>query len=59
MGIEITCYTCHEKYNDFIDIFEGIYQEIIDCEICCRPNNITIEAKNKVVTRFEISDGNE
>ena len=59
MEIEITCYTCHEKYYDFIDVFEGIYQEIIDCEICCRPNKITIEMKNKVFTIFEISDGNE
>tara|TARA_B100001540_G_C15215805_1_gene377221 strand:- start:242 stop:421 length:180 start_codon:yes stop_codon:yes gene_type:complete len=59
MEIEITCYTCREKYYDFIDTFEGIYQEIIDCVICCRPNNITVEVKNKVVTRFEISDGNE
>ena len=53
------CHTCHERYYEFIDIFEGIYQEIIDCEICCRPNKITVEAKNKVITRFEISDGNE
>ncbi len=59
MEIEITCHTCHERYYEFIDIFEGIYQEIIDCEICCRPNKITVEAKNKVITRFEISDGNE
>ena len=48
-----------EKYVDFIDVPEGIYQEIIDCEICCRPNKITIEVKNKVLTRYEISDGNE
>ena len=48
-----------EKYFDFIDVFEGIYQEIIDCGICCSPNKITIEVKNKVFTRFEISDGNE
>tara|TARA_Y100001970_G_C14116695_1_gene793974 strand:+ start:72 stop:251 length:180 start_codon:yes stop_codon:yes gene_type:complete len=59
MEIEITCYTCHEKYYDFIDAYEGIYQEIIDCEICCCPNKITIEWKNKVFTRFEITDGNE
>tara|TARA_B100000287_G_C20496420_1_gene727230 strand:+ start:639 stop:818 length:180 start_codon:yes stop_codon:yes gene_type:complete len=59
MEIEITCYTCHGKYYDFIDRFEGVYQEIIDCEICCCPNKITIELKNKVFTRFEITDGNE
>jgi len=59
MEIEITCYTCYEKHYDSIDVFEGIYQEIIDCEICCSPNNITIEMKNKFFTRFEISDGNE
>ena len=59
MEIEKTCSTCHEKYYDFIDAYEGIYQEIIDCEICCCPNKITIEWKNKVFTRFEITDGNE
>ena len=59
MEIEITCHTCYERYYDFIDIFDGSYQEIIDCEICCRPNKITIEIKNKIFTRFEISDGNE
>ena len=59
MEIEIICYTCFEKYVDFIDVHEEIYQEIIDCEICCRPNKITIEVKNKVITRYEISDGNE
>jgi len=36
-----------------------IYQEIIDFGICCRPSKITIEVKNKVFTRFEISDGDE
>ena len=59
MEIEITCYTCFEKYVDFIDVYEGIYQEIVDCEICCRPNKITIEVKNKIITRYEISDGDE
>tara|TARA_Y100001970_G_C13488434_1_gene487792 strand:+ start:340 stop:519 length:180 start_codon:yes stop_codon:yes gene_type:complete len=59
MEIEITCYTCFEKYVYFIDVYEGIYQEIVDCEICCRPNKITIEVKNKIITRYEISDGNE
>ena len=59
MEIEITCNTCYERYHEFIDVFEEIYQEIIDCEICCRPNKITVEAKNKVITRIEISDGNE
>ena len=59
MELEITCHTCHENYYGLIDVFDGIFQEIIDCEICCRPNKITIEMKNKVFTRFEISDGNE
>ena len=59
MEIEITCHTCFETYYDSIDLFEGVYREIIDCEICCRPNKIIIEMKNKVFTKFEISNGND
>tara|TARA_Y100000591_G_C21591966_1_gene573634 strand:- start:190 stop:369 length:180 start_codon:yes stop_codon:yes gene_type:complete len=59
MEIEITCHSCHKNFYDSVDIFEGIYQAIIDCEICCCPNKVTVEIKNKIFTRFEISDGNE
>ena len=59
MEIEITCFTCHEKFTDYIDIHYETYHEIIDCEICCRPNKISLMIRNNQIVQFDVSDGNE
>ena len=59
MNIEITCFTCYENFTDYIDIQNGPYNEIIDCEICCRPNKISLTCKNDQIIEFDVSDGNE
>ena len=59
MDIEITCFTCYESFTDYIDIQNGSYNEIIDCEICCRPNKISLTRKNDQIIEFDVSDGNE
>jgi|TARA_B110000881_G_scaffold107696_1_gene94481 hypothetical protein len=42
-----------------MDVYDGLHQEVIDCEICCRPNKIVLEQKNGQIIRIDISDGNE
>ena len=59
MDIEITCFTCYENFTIYIDIQNGSYTEIIDCEICCRPNKISLICKNDQIIEFDVSDGNE
>ena len=59
MDIEITCFTCYENFTDYIDIQNGSYNEIIDCEICCWPNKISLTCKNDQIIEFDVSDGNE
>ena len=59
MNVEITCYTCFEIFTEYIDCHDGLYQEIIDCEVCCRPNKVSLEIKNESIIRIDISDGNE
>ena len=59
MELEITCYTCHEIFIVFFDITDGSYTEVVDCEVCCRPNNISLDFKQNKIVRLDISDGNE
>ncbi len=59
MELEITCYTCHESFIVFFDITDGFYTEIVDCEVCCRPNNVSIDFKRNKLVRLNISGGNE
>ena len=59
MNVEITCFTCFESLSEYIDFYDGLYQEIIDCEVCCRPNKVSLEIKNESIIRINISDGNE
>ena len=59
MELEITCYTCHESFIVFFDITNGSYTEIVDCEVCCRPNHISLDFKQDKIVRLDISDGNE
>jgi len=59
MDISITCFTCHENFTDYIDIKDGYYNEIIDCEVCCRPNKISLMCKNGQIIQFDVYDGNE
>ena len=48
-----------DNINSSITNPELFYQEIIDCEYCCRPNRISLEIKNESIIRIDISDGNE
>lgn len=59
MELEITCYTCHKSFIVFFDITDGSYTEIVDCEVCCRPNNVSIDFKRNKLARLDISGGNE
>ncbi len=59
MNVEITCFTCYERFTEYIDHYDGMYHEIIDCVVCCRPNKVSLEIRNKSIIRFDISDGNE
>lgn len=59
MLIDIICFTCYEKFSEHIEIYDGLHQEILDCEVCCRPNKIILEQKNGKIIRLDISDGNE
>ena len=59
MNVEINCFTCYESFTEYIDHYDGMYQGIIDCEVCCRPNKVSLEIRNKSIIRFDISDGNE
>ena len=59
MELEITCYTCHETFIVFFDITDRSYTEEVDCEVCCRPNNISLDIKQDKIVRLDISDGNE
>ena len=59
MLIDITCFTCYEDFSEDIEIYDGVHQEIIDCEVCCRPNKLFIEQKNGEIIRLDISNGNE
>ena len=54
-----SCACCFEPNDLFVDPQEGDEQEIIqDCEVCCRPNVITVKIDHRT-GRAEISSYQE
>jgi len=43
--IEIDCPWCGERFPSVADTSQGSYQTIEDCQVCCRPIQLTIECE--------------
>jgi hypothetical protein len=57
--IKITCYFCFENFIIDIEYVEGKNVEIWDCHICCNPNKVEYQFRQKDLQILEISSGNE
>lgn len=59
MKIDIKCYFCFEIFIIETDVFDGVINEIWDCEICCNPNKILYQFYDNSLIRLEVSNGND
>ncbi|MFO7844952.1 MAG: CPXCG motif-containing cysteine-rich protein [Balneolaceae bacterium] len=57
---EYTCAYCGEVNSTFVDPSQGSTQQYIeDCQVCCRPNELTVsydEWQNEFLIRSEMSE---
>ncbi len=56
-----TCPYCYEHVSVLLDTgFEGETTIVDDCEVCCRPIEITYTVDSNIITKFNYSliDGN-
>ena len=47
------CPYCWENISMLIDTSVSSQTYIEDCEVCCRPINITVQSQNDEIVRFE------
>ncbi len=59
MGVDITCYICFETFSIELDIYDGLNEEIWDCEICCNPNRVKYLFNYKKLVLLEVHNGND
>lgn len=55
--LTITCPHCGEDFQTSLDPNEGSAEFVVDCEICCRPINVTIRVRHREVESVEVSAG--
>ena len=53
------CPFCFSRISMVIEVYYGGQKYIEDCEVCCRPNKVSLEIKNDSIIRIDISDGND
>ncbi|WP_438480518.1 CPXCG motif-containing cysteine-rich protein [Oleiharenicola lentus] len=45
-ALAISCPHCGESFSLAFDASEGSAEFVIDCEVCCRPMNVTIQVND-------------
>jgi len=46
------CPFCGENISMVIEVFHGDQSYIEDCEVCCRPINISYKCENSIILDF-------
>lgn len=59
MQKEVTCYFCYETFKIYLDLIDGSDTVIIDCGVCCNPNLISYQIRNKIISIFNVNSGND
>ena len=55
--ITIECPYCGQSFEIAADASEAHQQFITDCDVCCRPINVSIECKNGAILHFSTEPG--
>ncbi|MGZ3711309.1 MAG: CPXCG motif-containing cysteine-rich protein [Bdellovibrionota bacterium] len=50
--INAQCPYCHQPISFLVDAYSGSQSYIEDCEVCCRPIQISYEAEEGEITGF-------
>lgn len=53
--IYFNCPYCGERVSVLVEDLHGGQSYIEDCEVCCRPIQITYEIRDETVVNFDIS----
>jgi hypothetical protein len=49
--VEIGCPSCGERYAIEIDLTQGEFSQIEDCQVCCQPMQVSIELSERYQLR--------
>jgi transcription elongation factor Elf1 len=52
--LTIECPHCGELNTTVADLSEGSYTTIEDCQVCCRPMEITVEGNLEAIRHCEV-----
>lgn len=55
--ISIQCPFCGEEINSMVDTSQGGYSTIEDCQVCCRPMEISVECEPGEVHSIDVQPG--
>ena len=55
---DVDCPFCAERITLLIDASEGSQNYIEDCQVCCRPIDVTVEADGGELTTVRVNDAN-
>jgi transcription elongation factor Elf1 len=56
-SLAIECPHCGETFSLAFEASEGSAEFIVDCEVCCRPMNVTIRVADGEIDGLEVSAG--
>jgi hypothetical protein len=45
--VDIDCPSCGERYAIEIDLTQGEFSQIEDCQVCCQPMQVSIELNDR------------
>ncbi len=51
---QIGCPFCSESITILLDVSEGSQQYIEDCQVCCRPIEITLDVENGEILSVQV-----
>jgi hypothetical protein len=55
---DVSCPYCGEIITLLVDASAGAQQYVEDCQVCCRPMDVTVEADDGEVESLRVSSAN-
>ncbi len=56
-SLSILCPHCGETFAIVLDVSEGSAEFVVDCEVCCRPMNVTVRIAGGELEGFDVTEG--
>jgi hypothetical protein len=56
--LDVSCPYCGETITLLVDASAGAQQYVEDCQVCCRPMDVTVEADDGEVESLRVTGAN-